>query len=528
MTMPTDNPQPKITYSAIAGDLEEIHSGFEAALKNLNASLGKTHHPLIAGALRTGSGPAYESRSPIDRDILLGTFHSPSFGQIDAAIADAKAAQKAWAAQPWQKRVRVMREAAEMIRARRYELAVILSVEIGKTRFESLGDAEEAADLIDYYAAQVEDNAGFVRPLGKLAPNEATKDVLRPYGVFAVLSPFNFPASLAVGMSGAALLTGNAVVFKPSEDASLTGAALAEIFAASNVPAGLFNCIYGTGETTGAYLTQNAGIDGIAFTGSHEVGMRLVRTVGVGGRYVKPVLAELGGKNAAIVAASADLEAASEGIMRSAFGLQGQKCSACSRAYVDARVAEEFFELIVEKTNMLVIGNPTLRDVYMGPLINEASFTRFEGAVKSVQQGGRLLHGGRRILTETLKRGYYVEPTIAHVPLDHPLFAKELFLPCLSIGIADSFDHALAEANRSDFGLTGGLFSQDEAEIARFFDEAQAGVLYVNRRTGATTGAWPGVQSFCGWKGSGLTGRGGCGPYYPAQFMREQSHTRMT
>jgi 1-pyrroline-5-carboxylate dehydrogenase len=125
-------------------------------------------------------------------------------------------------------------------------------------------------------------------------------------------------------------------------------------------------------------------------------------------------------------------------------------------------------------------------------------------------------------------RGYYVQPTIAQLPLDHPLFAQELFLPFLSIGIVDSFDQALREANRSDFGLTGGLFSQDEGEIARFFDEAQAGVLYVNRRTGATTGAWPGVQSFCGWKGSGLTGRGGCGPYYPAQFMREQSHTRMT
>jgi len=526
--MQTKNPQPKITYSAIGGDLEEIHAGFEAALKNLVASLGKTHHPLIAGTLRPGSGPAYESRSPIDADILLGTFHSPSSEQIDAVIANAKAAQKAWAAQPWQERVCVMRDAAEMIRARKYDLAAILSIEIGKTRLESLGDAEEAADLIDYYAAQIEENAGFVRPLGKLAPNEATEDVLRPYGVFAVLSPFNFPASLAAGMTGAALLTGNAVVFKPSEDASLTGAALAEIFAASKAPAGVFNCIYGTGETAGAYLTQNAGIDGIAFTGSHEVGMHLLRNVGACGPYAKPVLAELGGKNAAIVTASADLEAASEGVMRSAFGLQGQKCSACSRAYVDGRVAEEFLNLLVEKTNMLVIGDPTLREVYMGPLINEASFTRFEDAVKSAQQGGRLLHGGRRILTETLKRGYYVQPTIARLPLDHPLFAKELFLPFLSVGIADSFDHALAEANRSDFGLTGGLFSRDEAEIARFFDEAQAGVLYVNRRTGATTGAWPGVQSFCGWKGSGLTGRGGCGPYYPAQFMREQSRTRMT
>jgi 1-pyrroline-5-carboxylate dehydrogenase len=528
MTTHTSAAQPKITYSAIGGNLEEIHASFDAALGKIDASFGKSHHPLIAGTTTAGAGPAYESRSPIDRDLVLGSFHSPSSAQIDAAVAAARSAQKTWALTPWKDRVGIMRDLAEMIRARRYELAAILSVEIGKTRFESLGDAEEAADLIDYYASQFEANDGFVRPLGKLAPNEVTQDVLRPYGVFAVIAPFNFPASLAAGMSGAALLAGNAVVFKPAEDASLTGATLAEIFAASKLPPGLFNCIYGIGEITGAALTAHPGIDGIAFTGSHEVGMHLLQTVGAAGRYVKPVLAELGGKNAAIVTASADLEMASEGVMRSAFGLQGQKCSACSRVYVDARVAKAFLALLLEKTQALVIGDPRLRDVYMGPVINEAAFNRFEGAVKSARSGGTLLHGGERVVGAALDRGYYVQPTIAQLPLDHPLFAQELFLPFLSIGIVDSFDEALREANRSDFGLTGGLFSQDEGEIARFFDEAEAGVLYVNRRTGATTGAWPGVQSFCGWKGSGLTGRGGCGPYYPAQFMREQSHTRMT
>jgi 1-pyrroline-5-carboxylate dehydrogenase len=305
MTTPTASTQPKITYSAIGGNLEEIHANFEAALGKIDASFGKTY---------AGGGPAYEARSPIDRDILLGSFHTPSSAQIDAAVAAAKSAQKAWALTPWKERIAVMRGIAEMIRARRYELAAILSVEIGKTRFESLGDAEEAADLIDYYASQFEANDGFVRPLGKLAPNEMTQDVLRPYGVFAVIAPFNFPASLAAGMSGAALLAGNAVVFKPAENASLTGASIAEIFAAK-LPAGLFHCIYGDGET-GATLTQHAGIDGIAFTGSHDVGMHLLRTFGASGRHAKPVLAELGGKNAAIVSASADLEMASEGVMR--------------------------------------------------------------------------------------------------------------------------------------------------------------------------------------------------------------------
>ncbi len=267
---------------------------------------------------------------------------------------------------PWQERVAILHDVAERIRNRRYELSAALSIEIGKTRFESLGDAEEAADLIDYYGVQFEETNGFVRPLGQLAPNEVTQDVLRPYGVFAVIAPFNFPASLVAGMSGAAMLAGNAVVFKPAETASLVGAMLTDILAESRLPPGVFNTIYGGGKTTGAYLAHHPGIDGIAFTGSREVGMNLLRTVGAGGKHAKPVLAELGGKNAAIVTKSADLEVASEGVMRSAFGLQGQKCSACSRVYVDACVAEEFLTLLVEKTKALVIGDPTQRDVYLG------------------------------------------------------------------------------------------------------------------------------------------------------------------
>src|ERR1700678_2671621 len=194
MTTHTTTAQPKITYSAIGGTLEQIHASFEAALGKIGASFGKAHHPLIAGVITTGAGPAYESRSPIDRDIVLGSFYSPSSAQIDAAVAAARSAQKTWALTPWKDRVTVMRDVAEMIRARRYELAAILSVEIGKTRFESLGDAEEAADLIDYYASQFEANDGFVSPLGKVAPNEITEDVLRHSGVFAVIAPFNFPA----------------------------------------------------------------------------------------------------------------------------------------------------------------------------------------------------------------------------------------------------------------------------------------------------------------------------------------------
>ncbi|HEV3152785.1 MAG TPA: aldehyde dehydrogenase family protein [Candidatus Baltobacteraceae bacterium] len=527
MTAPAVRAQPKITYSAIGGNLDEIHDRFEEAHRRVADTFGGTFYSIVDGAEIKGSGTTQESRSPIDRNVLIGTFASAAQSDVDTAVAAAKRAQKIWGAMPWQERIAVMREIAERIRERRYELAAIMSVEIGKTRFESLGDAEESADLIDYYADQVQENGGFARPLGQLSPNESTQDVLRPYGVFAVISPFNFPMALATGMNAGALLGGNAVVFKPAEGALRTGAFLAEVFSQSRLPKGTFNLVFGSGRTIGDYLTRHRDIDGIAFTGSHEVGMQLLRNIGAGGPYVKPVLGELGGKNATIVTGSADLEAAAEGVTRSAFGLQGQKCSACSRVYVDKRVADKFLELLVAKTKALVIGDPTKRDVFVGPVINQAAAEKFEKAAAAAKRDGSVLTGGERLQTPPYDRGYFVAPTVARLPLDHELFQEELFLPFLSVGIVDSFDQAVQESNRSQLGLTGGLFSSDETEIARFFDEMEAGVLYVNRRTGATTGAWPGVQSFCGWKGSGITGRGGCGPYYVGQFMREQSRTRM-
>jgi 1-pyrroline-5-carboxylate dehydrogenase len=519
--------QPKITYSGVGGNMDEIHAGFDAALEKVRAQLGATHEPIINGKPVRGEGPLLEWHSPIDRGLLVGKFESVSPAQINAAVSAAKRAQKQWGALPWQERIAVMRRAAENIRARRYEIAAIMSIEVGKSRMEALGDAEESADLIDYYADQLEAAGGYQRPLGKLSPNEQTQDVLLPYGVFAVIAPFNFPLALSTGMSSAALLAGNAVVFKPSAMASLTGSQLAKAYADAGMPAGVFNLIFGSGEDVGQALIHHADIDGVAFTGSNEVGMQMLREVGASGTFAKPILGELGGKNATIVSASADLDAATDGVMRSAFGLQGQKCSACSRVYVDERVAQPFIDMLVEKTKKLAIGDPTKRDVYFGPVINDAAVRKFEEAAASAGKAGTILAGGKRLSEGALGKGNFVAPTIAKLPLDHELYQRELFLPFLAVGVVKSFDQALEESNHSKLGLTGGLFSQDDKEIDRFFNEMEAGVLYVNRRTGATTGAWPGVQSFCGWKGSGITGKGGCGPYYVEQFMREQSRTRM-
>ena len=218
---------------------------------------------------------------------------------------------------------------------------------------------------------------------------------------------------------------------------------------------------------------------------------------------------------------------AAEGIMKSAFGLQGQKCSACSRVYIDKKVAEPFLKTLLEKTAAIKIGDPTQKDVYFGPVINAKAVKTFEAAAVSAQNGGKILAGGKRMTQGALAKGHYVEPTIAQLPLDHPLFRQELFVPFLSVGVVSGLEEAIAESNKAEYGLTAGIFSSQKEEIEKFFDEIESGVCYANRKTGATTGAWPGVQSFCGWKGSGSTGKGGCGPYYVAQFLREQSRTIM-
>ena len=398
-----------------------------------------------------------------------------------------------------------------------------MSVEVGKSRLESMGDAEESADLIDYYCQQMEDADGFVRQMAKVTPVERNTDVLRPYGVFACIAPFNFPLALSTGMSSAALIAGNSVVYKPAEDTPWTGLKLYEVYRDAGLPAGLFNYLSGHGAEAGEALWRHDGIDGVVFTGSKEVGLRIHH--GLSSKWIKPCLLELGGKNAAIVMDTADLDAAAEGVARSAFGLQNQKCSATSRVYVHRYVSKEFVEKLLERTRSLRIGNPSERDVFFGPVINADAVKKFERAVAQAKKGGEILIGGERLRGDRFDRGHYVAPTIARLPLSSSLFMEELFVPVLAIGEVSGLEQAIVETNKVDYGLTAGIFSRRDSDITRFFDEVEAGVCYVNKRTGATTGAWPGAQPFTGWKGSGSTGKGGCGPYYVAQFMREQSRT---
>ena len=270
-------------------------------------------------------------------------------------------------------------------------------------------------------------------------------------------------------------------------------------------------------------MWQHPGVDGVVFTGSKEVGMRIFH--GLSQKWVKPCLMELGGKNATIVMEGADLDAAAEGVMKSAFGLQNQKCSATSRVYVQNSVAAPFLEKLLEKTRAMRMGDVSQREVYFGPVINARAVARWENAVHQARAEGTILAGGERLQGGVFDKGHFVAPTIAKLPLSSTLFREELFVPFLAIGEVGSLGEAIAESNQVEYGLTAGLFSARKEEIDRFFDEIEAGVCYVNKRSGATTGAWPGAQPFCGWKGSGSTGKGGCGPWYVQQFMREQSRT---
>jgi len=515
--------QSKITYTSANVDWDAFHRQFDDALARVRAQIGREYPLYIGGEAVTSPAKPIVDTSPIDTRMVLGTFATATTLHVDRAVAVARAAQGAWSRRDWQGRVAILRRAATLIRDRKFELAAIMSLEVGKSRLESMGDAEESADLIDYYCQQMEDADGFVRQMAKVTPVERNTDVLRPYGVFACIAPFNFPLALSTGMSAAALVAGNAVVYKPAEDAPWTGMCLYQVYQDAGLPAGIFNYVSGHGSETGEAMWRHPQIDGVVFTGSKAVGMRIHQ--GLSTRWIKPCLLELGGKNAAIVMDSADLETAAEGVTRSAFGLQNQKCSATSRVYVHQHVMQPFMSKLIEKTSALKMGDPTQRDVFFGPVINPEAVGKFERAVAEARREGEVLLGGGRLSGEPFNRGHFVEPTIARLPLGSALFAEELFVPFLAVGEVAGLDQAIAETNRTDYGLTAGIFSKREAEIARFFDEVEAGVCYVNKRTGATTGAWPGAQPFTGWKGSGSSGKGGCGPYYVAQFMREQSRT---
>jgi 1-pyrroline-5-carboxylate dehydrogenase len=518
----TSEPRLKITYATLRNDNEQLHANYDAGLVTARAELGATHGLFINGVWRPAK-ETFDKVSPIDGS-LVGKFAKGTRRDVREAIAAARGAARAWAHTPWLERIAIMRRYADLISERQMEFAALMAIEVGKTRLEALGDVEETADLIRYYCDQLQANDGFDHQMGNLGDSTVhTRSVLKPHGVWGIISPFNFPMALSGGPAGGALVAGNAVVYKPSSDAPLCGVKLAEMADMAGLPRGVFNMVTGPGATVGAEMQENDGIDGLLFTGSYEIGFNGVFKT-FSKVFPKPVIVEMGGKNPAIVSAHADLEEAAEGVMRSAFGFGGQKCSACSRVYVEAPIYDAFLEALVAKTNAISVGDPTERKVWLGPLVNAKAKAKYEAAVAEAQRDGRILTGG--VVLAGHGSDLYVAPTIVtDLPADHRIWREELFVPLVAVAKVASLDEAIERANDTIYGLTAGFFSDDKEEIDRFEESIEAGVIYINRRAGATTGAWPGIQPFGGWKASGTTGKASGGMYYVQQFMREQSQT---
>jgi 1-pyrroline-5-carboxylate dehydrogenase len=444
------------------------------------------------------------------------------------ALAAARRAFPGWSHTPWQERVRLLRKVADLIDQRMFEMGPAMALEVGKNRMECLGDIAETADLVRYACSQMEANNGYIVEMGKdpLVGYDATNiSVLRPYGVWLVVSPFNFPFALTGGPAGSALVTGNTLVIKPATDTAWTVRLLAECFRDAGLPEGVCNFVTGPGRTLGQALVDSPEVDGVTFTGSFDVGMKMFQDY-ARGKYVRPIILELGGKNPAIVSRHADLERATAGIVRSAFGLQGQKCSAASRVYIEEPVYDELVGMLKAATEKLSIGDPTERANFLGPVINHNSYNDFKNFTEEINQaGGKFLTGGKVKNGGLFDKGYFCEPTfVTDLPLTHRLWKHEMFLPITTIGKVKSMEEAMQFGNDVNYGLTAGFYGSQE-EVDWFFDKIEAGVTYANRPQGSTTGAWPGFQPFGGWKGSGSSGKNAGGHYYLPLYMHEQIRT---
>ena len=521
-----DNSSFKFTYATMFNPPEEMHTRFDAAVTNLKRSLGQDHGLLIDGK-DVFAAEKFEDRFPADTRVVLGVFQKGDASHARMALAAARRAFPAWSHTPWQQRVALLRKAAEVMDRRLYEIAAVVSMEVGKNRTEALGDVAETADLIRYACQSMEANEGFIKEMGRdpLSGYQATNiSMLRPYGVWVVVSPFNFPASLSGGPSGAALVAGNTIVMKPASDTPWTSRLLAECFQEAGIPDGVFNYVSGPGSTLGQALMDSPEVNGITFTGSYDVGMKIYRDFGQA-RWVRPAILELGGKNPTIVSRHADLEEAATGLIRSAFGLQGQKCSAGSRIYIEAPVYDQLVSILVDRAKQLVIGDPTERKTWLGPVVNQKAYGDYKTFAEELSQSGEILTGGKVLAGDRYDHGYFCSPTlVAGLPLDHRLWKYEMFEPISTLARINSLEEGMRLANDVDYGLTAGFYGSEE-EAAWFFDGIEAGVSYANRPQGATTGAWPGFQPFGGWKGSGSSGKNGGGLYYVPLYMHEQIRT---
>jgi 1-pyrroline-5-carboxylate dehydrogenase len=491
-----------------------------AAIERARADAGR-HHPLVIGADRVEGVATIASHNPAHPQETIGTVASASADQASAAIEAAAKAFESWRRVPAEERAGYLFRAARAIRDRRDDFNALLVLEVGKSWIEADGDTAEAIDFLEFYAREA---LRYASP-AQLTPvaGEENRLAYIPLGVGVVIPPWNFAFAIMAGMTTAAIVVGNTVVLKPSSDSPVIAAKFVDLLREIGLPPGVVNFVPGSGRTIGDALVANPKTRFVAFTGSKEVGLHineLAAKTQPGQLWIKRVIAEMGGKDSIVVAEDADLDSAAEGVASAAFGFQGQKCSACSRAIVDQRVYDAFVDKLVQRVRTIVVGDPAQPETYVGPVINEGAMKTILGYIdKGVAEGGRLLTGGKRAGGD----GFTIEPTvIADVAPDATIAQEEIFGPVLALIKAKDYDDALAIANNTEFGLTGAVYSRDDAKLERARDEFFVGNLYFNRKcTGALVGAHP----FGGFNMSGTDSKAG-GHDYLALFTQAKTTSK--
>ena len=494
----------------------ENRQAAEKALAEVRAQAGHEYDLRIAGR-RVKTGDLLKSLNPSHPSEVVGLHHKASAELANEAIEKAAAFFPQWASTPPATRVDMLLRASAGIRRRKMEFDAWLVTEAGKTWPEADADVSEAIDFCEYYA-RLAMKLAHPDPLVQL-PGEKDEMLYLPLGVGVVIPPWNFPLAILVGMAAAALVTGNTVIIKPSSDTPTVAAKFAEVLEEAGFPTGSFSMLVGSGSVIGDLLVEHPKTRFVAFTGSKAVGLRINELAAKprkGQIWIKRVVAEMGGKDAIVVDKECDLDAAVQGVVWSAFGFQGQKCSACSRAIVDAGVYDAFLDKLKAKVGQIVVGPSEQSENYMGPVINEGAKKSILSYVETGKQEGRLIAGGSAAPGD----GYFIQPTvIADVDSKARVFQEEIFGPVLAVAKARDFEHALEMANDSEYGLTGAVYTNNRERIRQAKERFFVGNLYINRKC---TGAMVGAHPFGGFNMSGTDSKAG-GPDYLLQFVQAKS-----
>ena len=472
------------------------------ALGQVKSELGQTY-PLIIGGEKILNKETFASVNPSQPDQVIGYFARAGVEQADEAVKAAAAAFETWKRVPAEERAGYLFAAADLLKQRRFYVNAWMIYEVGKSWPEADADTAEAIDFLEFYAREMvrlaEDH-----PLVRIE-GEDNQLVYIPLGVGAVIPPWNFPVAIMVGMTSASFVTGNTVVLKPASTSPMIAWQFMRILEDVGLPAGVVNFLTGSGSIIGDALIEHPMVRFIAFTGSRDVGLRINQLAAKpykGQLWLKRAVLEMGGKDAVVVDETADLDAAAEGIVASAFGFQGQKCSAGSRAIIVGQVYDQVLQKVIDKTKQLSVGDVTKPETYMGPVVDENAMQKITGYIEIGKHEGHLVAGGGHH-----GPGYFIEPTVfADVDPHARIAQEEIFGPVLAVIKANDFDDALHIANDTEYGLTGSLYSRDQQRIERAKEEYHVGNLYFNRKS---TGALVGVHPFGGFNMSGTDSKAG-------------------